>query len=245
MPGVDGEFRPGAYRRARVQRRLDPAHGRRAVHPGWGDHPAAARQHRTARRRNLRAARACQHPGLDRHPTLFNLLPGYLPMPDTSHTGLASYLDSLSGDKQKGFWRDADPFMISLLKEYWGHGTYRTVMDMVDGTEGAGVVGRQPRRVDRSRHPGLREGQATGLPAARGSGGAGGAARRRPVHHAGRREGVAVRAGRARRRPTAHPLRAGRVAGPQPAVRAAGQPGAQDLRAPGQPVQPVLARSAP
>ena len=58
----------------------------RAVHPGWGDHPAAARQHRTARRRNLRAARACQHPGLDRHPTLFNLLPGYLPMPDTSHT---------------------------------------------------------------------------------------------------------------------------------------------------------------
>jgi formate dehydrogenase major subunit len=86
-------------------------------------------------------------------PTLFNLLPGYLPMPDTSHSGLASYLATVAGDKQKGFWRNADTYTISLLKEYWGdaataandfcfdylpringdHGTYRTVMDMVDG----------------------------------------------------------------------------------------------------------------
>ena len=42
--------------------------------------------------------------------------------------------------------------------------------------------------------PGLREDQAAGLPAARGCLGAGGHARRRPVHHAGRREGLAVRA---------------------------------------------------
>ena len=54
---------------------------------------------------------------------------------------------------QKGFWHNADTYMVSLLKEYWGerataendycfdylpringdHGTYRTVMDMVDG----------------------------------------------------------------------------------------------------------------
>jgi formate dehydrogenase major subunit len=86
-------------------------------------------------------------------PTLFNLLPGYLPMPDTSHSDLASYLATVAGDKQKGFWRNADAYTISLLKEYWGdaatagndycfdylpringdHGTYRTVMDMVDG----------------------------------------------------------------------------------------------------------------
>src|SRR5579875_432770 len=86
-------------------------------------------------------------------PTLFNLLPGYLPMPDTSHENLAAYLGKVAGDKQKGFWRNADTYMISLLKEYWGdaaaagndyrfdymprisgdHGTYRTVMDMVDG----------------------------------------------------------------------------------------------------------------
>jgi formate dehydrogenase major subunit len=86
-------------------------------------------------------------------PTLFNLLPGYLPMPTPAHTGLAGYLESICGDKQKGFWRNADAYMVSLLKEYWGdaatrdndfcfaylpringdHGTYRTVMDMVDG----------------------------------------------------------------------------------------------------------------
>jgi formate dehydrogenase major subunit len=86
-------------------------------------------------------------------PTLFNLLPGYLPMPDTTHENLAAYLDSIRGRNQKGFWGDADDYMISLLKEYWGdaatagndycfdylpringdHGTYRSVMDMVDG----------------------------------------------------------------------------------------------------------------
>ncbi len=84
---------------------------------------------------------------------MFNLLPGYLPMPDTSHSDLASYLATVAGNKQKGFWRNADAYTISLLKEYWGdaatadndycfdylpringdHGTYRTVMDMVDG----------------------------------------------------------------------------------------------------------------
>lgn len=86
-------------------------------------------------------------------PTLFNLLPGYLPMADTSHENLAGYLDVVRGRQQKGFWGDADAYMVSLLKEYWGdaataendycfdylpringdHGTYRTVMDMVDG----------------------------------------------------------------------------------------------------------------
>jgi formate dehydrogenase major subunit len=86
-------------------------------------------------------------------PTLFNLLPGYLPMPTPAHTDLVSYVDSVRADKQKGFWRNADAYTVSLLKEYWGdnataendycfdylpritgdHGTYRTVMDMVDG----------------------------------------------------------------------------------------------------------------
>ncbi len=86
-------------------------------------------------------------------PTLFNLLPGYLPMPTPAHSSLAAYIESIRGDKQKGFWRNADTYVVSLLKEYWGesatrdndfcfdylpringdHGTYRTVMDMVDG----------------------------------------------------------------------------------------------------------------
>lgn len=86
-------------------------------------------------------------------PTLFNLLPGYLPMPDITHGTLARYLDDVRPRNQKGFWGDADAYMVSLLKEYWGeaataendycfdylprvdgdHGTYRTAMDMVDG----------------------------------------------------------------------------------------------------------------
>jgi formate dehydrogenase major subunit len=86
-------------------------------------------------------------------PTLFDLLPGYLAMPKAGEASLADYLDRITGDEQKGFWRNADTYMVSLLKEYWGenataendycfdyvpringdHGTYRTVMDMVDG----------------------------------------------------------------------------------------------------------------
>ena len=63
-----------------------------------------------------------------------------------------------------------------------------------------------------------------------GATGVGGARRRRPVHHAGRRQGLAVRAGRADRRAAADALRAGRVAGAQPALRAAGQPDPQGVR---------------
>ncbi len=68
--------------------------------------------------------------------------------------------------------------------------------------------------------PGLREDQATELPAATGCRRPGGPGRRRRVHHAERREGLAVRAHRPDRRSTADPLRAGRVAGPQPAATA-------------------------
>ena len=86
-------------------------------------------------------------------PTLFNLLPGYLAMPHAGQATLSDYVDTITSQNQKGFWHNADAYMISLLKEYWGdnatadndycfdylpringdHGTYRTVMDMVDG----------------------------------------------------------------------------------------------------------------
>lgn len=86
-------------------------------------------------------------------PTLYNLLPGYLPMPDARHAGKADYVESIRGTHQKGYWHNADDYLVSLLKEYWGeaaseendyrfdylpridgdHGTYRTVMDMIDG----------------------------------------------------------------------------------------------------------------
>ncbi len=86
-------------------------------------------------------------------PTLFDLLPGYLAMPKAGDATLSDYLDHIISANQKGFWHNADTYMVSLLKEYWGenatadndfcfdylpringdHGTYRTVMDMVDG----------------------------------------------------------------------------------------------------------------
>ena len=47
-------------------------------------------------------------------PTLFNILPGYLPMPSAEqHQTLSDYLDSFIGDKQKGFWRNADAYFVS------------------------------------------------------------------------------------------------------------------------------------
>jgi len=87
-------------------------------------------------------------------PTLYNLLPGYLPMPSPQDgRSLEDYVAGTRGDEQKGFWHNADTYMVSLLKEYWGdaatpendfcfdylpritgdHGTYRSAMDMVDG----------------------------------------------------------------------------------------------------------------
>jgi formate dehydrogenase major subunit len=98
-------------------------------------------------------------------PTLFNLLPGYLPMPDTSHESLSAYLESIQGTCQKGFWYNADTYFVSLMKEYFGdkatpendfcfdhlprisgdHGTYRTAMDMVDGqVRGYFLLGQNP-----------------------------------------------------------------------------------------------------
>ena len=68
VPGVDRELRPRAHHGAGLQRRLDPAQRRRAVHPHRRDPAAAARQHGPPRRRHHGAARTRQHPGLDRHP---------------------------------------------------------------------------------------------------------------------------------------------------------------------------------
>jgi formate dehydrogenase major subunit len=100
-------------------------------------------------------------------PTLFNLLPGYLPMPSAStDESLDGYLDTVRSKSEKGYWTAADSYMVSLLKEYFGehatpengfgfdllpridgdHGTYRTVMDMVDGGKVFGyfLLGQNP-----------------------------------------------------------------------------------------------------
>ena len=102
-------------------------------------------------------------------PTLFNLLPGYLPMPMADEHGdaadLDAYLATISSPDQKGYWTQARSYMVSLLKAYWGdkatpennfcyghlprltgdHGTYQTVMDMLeDKIEGYFLMGQNP-----------------------------------------------------------------------------------------------------
>ncbi len=99
-------------------------------------------------------------------PTLFNLLPGYLPMPKVGRARDAEdYLATIASPDQKGFWTAADAYTASLLKAYWGeaatkendfcfdylpklsgdHGTYQTVMDMLeDKIEGYFVLGQNP-----------------------------------------------------------------------------------------------------
>ena len=97
-------------------------------------------------------------------PTLFNLLPGYLPMPYAhEHEDLATYLERAAGDT--GFWGNKRAYMVSLLKAWWGdaatadndfcfdylprltgdHGTYQTVSDQIAGkVKGYFLMGENP-----------------------------------------------------------------------------------------------------
>ena len=99
-------------------------------------------------------------------PTLYNLLPGYLPMPAAGRTAtLGTYLDAISSKRQKGYWANADAYVASLLKAWFGdaatpendfcfdhlpkltgaHGTYQTVLSMLDGgVAGYFVLGQNP-----------------------------------------------------------------------------------------------------
>ena len=111
----------------------------------------------------------------------------------------------------------------------------------VERAQGLRLVGPREggeRRVDRPRRTRLRADQAAVVPRARGRRRGGGHRGRGPVHHAGRREGLALRAQGPDRRPDAHALRAGRVAVPQPDLRPAVEPDPQAVRAVRQPDQP-------
>jgi formate dehydrogenase major subunit len=99
-------------------------------------------------------------------PTLFNLLPGYLPMPHhEQHETYRQWVDAIRHPGQKGFWADAGAYCASLLKAYFGenatadndwgygflprltgdHGTYRTTLDMIDGkVKGYFLLGQNP-----------------------------------------------------------------------------------------------------
>jgi len=95
-------------------------------------------------------------------PTLFHLLPGYLPMPAADDADLNGYLTRLP---DTGFWGNKRAYMVSLLKAWFGdaattgndfcfdrlpritgeHGTYRTVLDMIDGkVKGYFLMGQNP-----------------------------------------------------------------------------------------------------
>ncbi len=97
-------------------------------------------------------------------PTLFNILPGYLPMPHAHHhMDLDDYVAEDSG--KTGFWGNMRDYAVSLLKAYWGdaateandycfdylprltghHGTYDTVVGQIEGrVKGYFVVGENP-----------------------------------------------------------------------------------------------------
>ncbi|TWG21084.1 formate dehydrogenase major subunit [Actinoplanes teichomyceticus] len=99
-------------------------------------------------------------------PTLFNLLPGYLPMPHhRQHETFRQWVNSIRHPDQKGFWAEAEAYAVSLLKAYWGdaataandwgfgwlprltgdHGTYQQVLDMIDGKiRGYFLLGQNP-----------------------------------------------------------------------------------------------------
>ena len=85
-------------------------------------------------------------------PTLFDLLPGYLPMPHVhGNEDLDAYVDAESMDN--GFWASMPSYLVSLLKAWWGpaatpendfcygylprltgsHGTYETVLAQLAG----------------------------------------------------------------------------------------------------------------
>jgi formate dehydrogenase major subunit len=97
-------------------------------------------------------------------PTLYNLLPGYLPMP---HAGDHETLDAFiaADETQKGYWANMRQYMVSLLKAYWGatataendfcfdylprltgdHSTYQTVNEQLKGAcKGYFLMGENP-----------------------------------------------------------------------------------------------------
>ena len=97
-------------------------------------------------------------------PTLYNLLPGYLPMPHAhEHEDLDAYIEA--DRTEKGYWADMRSYMVSLLKAWWGAAataendfcfdylprltgsasTYDTVMAQLAGeTNGYFLIGENP-----------------------------------------------------------------------------------------------------
>jgi formate dehydrogenase major subunit len=97
-------------------------------------------------------------------PTLYNILPGYIPMPHAhAHQNLDTFVERNSAPS--GYWGNMEAYTVSLLKAYWGeaatpendycfdylprltgdHSIYPAVMGMIDGwCKGFFVMGENP-----------------------------------------------------------------------------------------------------
>ena len=96
-------------------------------------------------------------------PTLYDILPGYLPMPTSAEDDLKTYIEKHKS--AKGWWFNLDKYIVSLLKAYYGdaatkandfgfdwlprltgdHSHFAYWMDMKDGKlEGLFVMGQNP-----------------------------------------------------------------------------------------------------
>ncbi len=97
-------------------------------------------------------------------PTLYNILPGYLPMPHPhAHQNITDYLEMNSAET--GYWGHMDAYLISMMKAWWGdaataendwcfdylpridgnHSAYQSALDMLDGKlEGYFLLGENP-----------------------------------------------------------------------------------------------------
>jgi formate dehydrogenase major subunit len=97
-------------------------------------------------------------------PTLYNILPGYIPMPHAhAHQNLDRFLEL--NTSPSGYWGHMDAYTVSLLKAWWGahataendfcfdylpritgdHSAYQSVLDMLDHkVKGYVVVGQNP-----------------------------------------------------------------------------------------------------
>jgi formate dehydrogenase major subunit len=97
-------------------------------------------------------------------PTLYNILPGYLPMPDAhAHPDLRAYVETNSS--ATGYWGHMDAYTVSLLKAWYGdaataendwcfdhlprltgdHSTYPTMVGMLEGNvSGFFLMGENP-----------------------------------------------------------------------------------------------------
>jgi formate dehydrogenase major subunit len=97
-------------------------------------------------------------------PTLYDILPGYIPMPHAhAHQDLPTFIERNAPDT--GYWGNVGAYMTSLLKAWWGdaatkenefcfdhlpritgdHSYYQACMDMLDGKcKGLFVMGQNP-----------------------------------------------------------------------------------------------------